>query len=110
MFTSTSTWEVLTAKQGQHNEAASPGTILSIIHLGDQNTLELARTPWKPQSTSSGLGPTGHVNLLLDVVCSYLSAATVYKRPSTLRARGMRSFPPSPRELLDFSAHLQGGA
>jgi hypothetical protein len=30
---------------------------------------------------------------------------TVYKRPSTLEAGVTRSFPPSPRELLELSAH-----
>jgi hypothetical protein len=29
----------------------------------------------------------------------------VYKRPPTLQAGGTRSFPPSPRELLELSAH-----
>jgi hypothetical protein len=29
----------------------------------------------------------------------------VYKRLSTLQVGGTRSFPPSPHELLEFSAH-----
>jgi hypothetical protein len=29
----------------------------------------------------------------------------VYKRPPTLQPGGMRSFPPSPCELLELSAH-----
>jgi hypothetical protein len=29
----------------------------------------------------------------------------VYKRPHTLQAGGTRSFPPSPRELLELSAY-----
>jgi hypothetical protein len=43
-----------------------------------------------------------------------MTAATVYKRPSTLQAGSTRSFPPSPHELLELftqpiinSVHLQ---
>jgi hypothetical protein len=29
----------------------------------------------------------------------------IYKKPSTLQAGHIKSFPPSPRELLELSAH-----
>jgi hypothetical protein len=65
-------------------------------------------TPWMPQPTISCLGPTGHVNLLLNVkvISLYLSyRLPIYKSPPALQVRGTRSFPPSLRELLELSTH-----
>jgi hypothetical protein len=41
----------------------------------------------------------------MQLVHSYPTAATVYERPLTLQAGGTRSFFPSPRKLLELSAH-----
>jgi hypothetical protein len=60
------------------------------------------------EPTIRSLGPTGHVNLLLNVkeISSLLSdRLLVYKSPPTLQAGGTRSFPPSLHELLKLSAH-----
>jgi hypothetical protein len=63
------------------------------------------------ESTFSSIGLTVHVNFLLDVkelVCSYLTATTVYKMPPTLQVGARyetRSFSPSPHELFELSAH-----
>jgi hypothetical protein len=60
---------------------------------GQKKTLELMRTPWKPPTdlcelTISSLGPTGHVNPVMDVKVnsSLLSdRLPVYKSPLPFR-------------------------
>jgi hypothetical protein len=56
----------------------------------------------------SSLGPTSHVNLLLDVKVigsKLFDRLPVYKRPPTLQVGGTRSFAPSLRKLLEVSTH-----
>jgi hypothetical protein len=59
--------------------------------------------------TLSSLGPTGHVNLLLNIKVArpqLFDRYAVYKRPPTLQAGcSTRSFFPSLHELLELSAH-----
>jgi hypothetical protein len=107
------TWEGLAIKYGQLLEAPTPRTFSSVVHLSAKNSLEPMRTLWKSptdlyEPTFSSLGPTGHVNLLLGVkvISSKLSDhLVIYKRSPTLQVGGTRSFPPSPRELLELSTH-----
>jgi hypothetical protein len=106
-------------------EATSPRTVLGIINLNAKNVWEPKRTPKRYEKDSrtngntmeaptnlyepaiSSLGPTSHVNLLLDVkelVQIYPTAFQSIKGPYH-SGRGMRSFSPSLHKLLELSVH-----
>jgi hypothetical protein len=68
--------------------------------------METSTDLYKP--TISSLGPTAHVNLLLDVKIispQLFDRLPVYKRLPTLQTGGTISFSPSLNELLKLSAH-----